>query len=352
MVFAPVFRRFFWPLLVFVASGAAIWALSWGAPVPFSDLFSPDAAKSEIARRIFLELRPPRVFAAFFVGASLSVAGAALQTMFRNPLAEPYLLGISAGGALGATLAAALSLGTFALGTVVFEIGALWAFCGALGAAATVYALGKSGARRDFLPDFSGGAALDSHAKLLLVGVALSAFLAALMSLVVTLSGKIELSQRVAFWLLGGFGRASWPQNAVLLASFVAGISLLLLNSRDLNALRAGDRDARLLGVETRVLHGRVLLATSILCASSVAVAGLIGFVGLLAPHTVRLLLKKLEMNASIQTLLPASALCGAALLVLCDGLARAAFAPIEVPVGIFTALLGVPLFLSVARRF
>jgi iron complex transport system permease protein len=331
-------RRFFWPLL-FVGLGiVAVWALCWGAPVPFLDLFSADAEKSEIAKRIFLELRPPRVVAALLVGASLSVAGAVLQTMFRNPLAEPYLLGISAGGALGATLSVALALPVFWF----FDSGAVLAFAGAIASSLAVYLLGRS----------NQNLVLNNHSKLLLVGVALSAFLAALMSLVVTLSGNIELAQRTSFWLLGGFTRSSWSQNLALGISFLIGFALLFACSRDLNALRAGDEDARGLGVDLTALHRKILLCSALLCATSVAAAGLIGFVGLLAPHTVRLLCRKLGVGNSIQVLLPASALCGAALLCGCDALARGAFAPVEVPVGIFTALLGVPLFLSIARRF
>ena len=315
-----------------------IGALAWGAPVPLSDLWSNDATKSEIARHIFLEIRPPRAVAALLVGASLAVAGAGLQTMFGNPLAEPYLLGISAGGALGATLSVALKLPPIG----AFDAGALLAFGGALATALAVYALGKTGDR-----NASGeGSAANSSARLLLVGVAISALLSALMSLVVALSGRLDFAVQVSFWLLGSFGRSSWPQDIVLLLAFSGGLSLLLASARDLNALRAGDEDAASLGVEVAALHRRILLAASLLSAASVAAAGLIGFVGLLAPHIVRLLGAR-----DIRALLPASALGGATLLIACDALARGAFAPIEIPVGIVTALLGVPLFLSVARR-
>jgi iron complex transport system permease protein len=331
-------RRLFWPLLIVGMAVVTIWALCWGAPIPISDLFSSDTNKVEIARQIFLELRPPRVLAALLVGASLSVAGAVLQTMFRNPLAEPYLLGISAGGALGATLSIALALPALWF----FDTGALLAFAGAIASSLAVYLLGKS----------DSNVVLNNHSKLLLVGVALSAFLAALMSLVVTLSGNVELAQRTSFWLLGGFTRSSWSQNLALAITFLVGFTALYSCSRDLNALRAGEEDARSLGVDVSVLHRKILLCSALLCATSVAAAGLIGFVGLLAPHTIRLLCRRLGVGSSIQVLLPASALCGAALLCGCDALAHGVFAPIEVPVGIFTALLGVPLFLSIARRF
>lgn len=320
-------------LLVAFCLLVIVGALAWGAPVPLSDLWSSDATKSEVARHIFLELRPPRAVAALLVGASLAVAGAGLQTMFNNPLAEPYLLGISAGGALGATASVALKLPPLG----AFDAGALLAFVGALVTAATVYALGQTRGE---------ASAASSSARLLLVGVAISALLSALMSLIIALSGRLDFAQQVSFWLLGSFGRSSWPQNLVLLCAFIAGTLLLLSSARDLNALRAGEDDAAALGVAVKSLHRKILIAASLLSAASVAAAGLIGFIGLLAPHIVRLLGAR-----DVRALLPASAIGGATLLIACDALARGAFAPIEIPVGIVTALLGVPLFLSVARR-
>ena len=325
--------RFLLPALFLLCLGAALFSLVWGAPVSPWELRA-GAPEHDVARAIFLSLRPTRTLAALLVGASLSVAGAGLQTLFRNPLAEPYLLGISAGGALGATLALALRL-PLVLG---FDAALPLAWGGAIAAGFAVFALGRgkeagfdSGARR---------------ARLLLVGVALSALLSALMSLVVALSGSAELAQQSAFWLLGGLSRASAAQNWMLALSLAGGFALLRGGARDLDALHAGDEDALALGVHYGALQKRVLLAAGLLAASSVAVAGLIGFVGLLAPHLVRLL-----GGRQNRTLLPGAALCGAALLCGCDALARGAFAPVEVPVGIFTAILGVPLFLMLARR-
>lgn len=324
-------RRFwFWPLLWACLGGAIVLHLFWGAPVAFADLWSTD---SKVARQIFLEIRPPRTVAALLVGASLSLAGAGLQSLFRNPLAEPYLLGISSGGALGATLVAALGMP----GYRGFDAGAIFAFVGALLTASAVYGLGKS---RDS-DGFGAGSA-----RLLLSGVALSAFLSALMSLVIALSGRFDLAQQITFWLLGGLTRASHPQNTVLLGAFLVGGAILLSCTRDLNALRAGEDDAASLGVEIGRVHRKILLAASLLSAACVAAAGLIGFVGLLAPHAIRLL-----GGRDARVLLPGAALGGAILLCVCDALARGLFRPIEVPVGILTALLGVPLFLFLARK-
>jgi len=321
------------PLLFLVCVGAALFSLLWRAPVSPLDLFRP-SAQTDAARTIFLSLRPMRTVAALLVGASLSLAGAGLQTLFRNPLAEPYLLGISAGGALGATIAAAFRL------PVVMGLDAAipLAWVGAIFAGFAVFALGR-GTESGF--DVSSG-----RARLLLVGIALSSFLSALLSLVVSLSGSADLIQETTFWLLGGFSRANWTQNAALAVSLLLGFALLRGNGRDLDALAAGDEDALALGVDTRKLQARVLIAAGILAATSVAVAGLIGFVGLLAPHLVRL-----GGGRGAKTLLPGAALGGAALLCGCDALARGAFSPIEVPVGIWTALLGVPLFLFLARK-
>ncbi len=329
-------RRFwFWPLLWGLLCGAVLVDLTWGAPVAFSELWGDNP---RIARQIFLELRPPRAIAALLVGASLSMAGAGLQSLFRNPLAEPYLLGISSGGALGATVAAVLRLPSYR----GFDAGAIFAFGGALLTASAVYALGKN---RDS-ESFGGGSVSAGSARLLLSGVALSAFLSALMSLVIALSGRFDLAQQITFWLLGGLTRASWPQNAVLLGAFGAGGAILLGCTRDLNALRAGEEDAASLGVEIGRVHRKILFAASLLSAACVAAAGLIGFVGLLAPHAIRLL-----GGRDARILLPGAALGGAILLCGCDALARGLFQPIEIPVGILTALLGVPLFLFLARR-
>jgi len=319
--------------LFFACVGAALFSLVWRAPVSPSALFQSNA-QTDVARQIFLSLRPVRTVAALLVGASLSLAGAGLQTLFRNPLAEPYLLGISAGGALGATLAAALGLPAL-LG---LEAPIPLAWVGAIVAGFVVFALGRGGEM--------GFDATSGRARLLLVGVALSSFLSSLLSLVITLSGRVELVQETTFWLLGGLARADWTQDGVLAASLLLGYALLRGNGRDLDALSAGDEDALSLGVDTRRLQTRVLIAAGILAATSVAVAGLIGFVGLLAPHLVRL-----GGGRGAKTLLPGAALGGAALLCGCDALAHGAFFPVEVPVGICTALLGVPLFLFLARR-
>lgn len=331
-----------WGKWIFLA-GLFIWVLilaaTLGAPVPFFDLWSSDIARAQVAQQIFWRfegewgVRPVRVLAAALVGASLAVSGSALQAVFRNPLAEPYLLGVSSGGALGAAVGLAFNSG--AMRVLGFDLSTVLAFAGAIFASFLIYILGQ---RRD------GGSF--NRAGLLLTGVAVSAFLSALMSLVVALSNRDDLARQITFWMLGSLSSVSSVQNVILTMTLIAGVALLFSSSRDLNALRLGDDEAQSLGVSVRQLHARLLLAAALMSAACVAAAGLIGFVGLLAPHGVRLLFGS---NARAQ--IPAAAIGGATLLVTCDALARSVVAPQELPVGIITALLGVPLFLFLARK-
>jgi iron complex transport system permease protein len=166
------------------------------------------------------------------------------------------------------------------------------------------------------------------------------------MSLIIAMSDSADLAQQIVFWTLGTLTRATPPQNVWLCATLIVGLVLLLFSARDLNALRAGDEDAAALGVNVRALHFRLIVAASLMSAVAVASSGLIGFVGLLAPHLVRRL-----WGSDARVLIPAAALGGAGLLVGCDALARSVVSPVELPVGIVTALLGVPVFLILAQK-
>lgn len=343
-------RLVLWLSLAVVFSLAVVLSLSLGAPVPLADLWSADAQRAAVAHSIFLELRPARILAAALVGAALATSGASLQAVFRNPLAEPYLLGISAGGALGAAIALALQKfmtlpqlpATPISPQMPLDLTSLLAFAGALGATAAVYIMG----RRTSNAAVSGWGATLDRSHLLLCGVALSSFLAALMSLVVALSNRADIAQQVMFWMMGGLANVRSEQNLVLAFALLLGIVLLLSTARDLNALRLGDEEALTLGVDVAKVHRRLLVSASLMSAAAVAAAGLIGFIGLLAPHIIRTL-----FGDEARSLVPASALGGATLLVVCDALARSILHPVEIPVGIVTALLGVPLFLVLARR-
>lgn len=329
-----------WLVLIVVSSAIIALAMTLGAPIPSSDLWSPNPEKMRIARRIFWRedgffsgdwgLRPVRVFAGMLVGASLASAGASLQSVFRNPLAEPYLLGVSSGGALGATL------GFWLQPRFAFDLPVVFAFAGSLIASFAVYALGAKSSTR-------WGS---NRGALLLTGVAISAFLGALMTLILSLSDSANLAQQIVFWSLGTLTRSSSSQNVLLLVVLFIGLAILLTSSRDLNALRIGDEEAQTLGVDVKKLHFRLLFAAALMSSVAVAFCGLIGFVGLLAPHLVRKI-----FGGDLRVLVPAAAIGGATLLVGCDAMARSIVSPMELPVGVVTALLGVPLFLWLARK-
>lgn len=288
------------------------------AAVPLGELTQSD---------IVWSLRAPRAVLAFLVGGSLGVAGAGLQALVRNPLADPFLLGLSGGAGLGAVLALATHLsGPWAL--------PLAAFAGALGALALVYRLG-----------LVGGAALDPRI-LLLGGVAVGAFAAAITTAIVALADAAEL--RNAFlWLWGGLSAASWDTVLVLAVYAPLPLVVLFAAARPLDVLALGEEPARYLGAEVERVKRRVYLAASLLTAAAVAVSGVIGFVGLVVPHIARL-----AWGHRHRTLLPAAFIGGGALLVLADTLARTAVAPRELPVGVVTALIGVPIFALLLRKW
>jgi iron complex transport system permease protein len=308
-----------WLALGGAAVAAFVGAVVLGpAHVPLAGLASSDIVRT---------LRLPRALLAFLVGGALALSGAGLQALVRNPLADPFLLGLSGGAGLGAVAALALHLASpWAL--------PIAAFAGALGAMALVYRLG-----------LVGGAALDPRI-LILAGVAVGAFAAALTTAIVSLSDAAEL--RNAFlWLWGGLSGASW--DTVLLLGLYAPLPIvvLLAAARPLDLLALGEEPARHLGVDVEPLKRRVYLAASLLTAAAVAVSGVIGFVGLVVPHAVRLV-----WGHRHRALLPAAFLGGGALLALSDTVARVAVAPRELPVGIVTALVGVPVFALLLRRW
>jgi cobalamin transport system permease protein len=288
----------------------------------FGALLHSDAPSAAIVR----ELRLPRVLLAFLVGGSLGVCGAALQALVRNPLADPYLLGLSGGAGLGAVAAIALHAG----GPWAVPLSA---FAGALGAVALVYRLAVVSGRR-----------LDPRV-LLLAGVVVGAFAAAVMSAIIVLSDAPTL--RNAFlWLLGGFGAASWQALGVFAAYAVVPLWLLYRTARTLDLLALGEETAEYLGADAERTKRLVYIAASVLTAAGVATCGIIGFVGLVVPHACRLLWTPLH-----RALLPLSFVTGGVFLVLADTLARSVLPPIEFPVGVITALVGVPLFALLLRR-
>ncbi len=273
---------------------------------------------------IVMELRLPRVLGAMVVGAGLGISGAVLQGLLRNPLADPYVLGTASGAALGAAVGVLLPVNALLLG---FGVTGALAFIGALAAVALVVRL--------------AGAGTDSRASVLLVGYAVGSVLAAGLALAMYLSGD-DLRRIVAF-LLGSFADVTWSQVAIALPVILVATSLILSRSRSLDAMLLGDDAAAHLGVDVRRERRILLTLSALVTATGVAMAGLIGFVGLVVPHVVRLV-----AGPSARAVLPLSALVGAVFLVGADLIARI---PGELPVGIVTALVGVPVFLVLLRR-
>jgi iron complex transport system permease protein len=282
------------------------------------------ASGPSLERTILVDLRLPRIFLAIVVGAGLAGAGTAYQGLFLNPLADPFVIGASSGAALGATTSILLNLGALPLA----------AFLGALGAVGLVYLLGSSG----------GGGGSSSPLGLLLAGAAVSTIVGSLVSLLMILNDK---SLGVIFnGLLGGLSTATWRELGYGAPMIGVGLVLLWLLSRPLDALALGDDTASSLGLSVVGFRFAIVLAATITTAAAVATAGIIGFVGLVAPHAARLI-----VGARNARLLPASCLFGALLLLLADDAARILAEPREIPVSIVTALVGGPFFLYLLRR-
>ncbi|WP_367127359.1 FecCD family ABC transporter permease [Saccharothrix sp. HUAS TT1] len=272
------------------------------------------------------DLRVPRVLLAALVGASLAVCGAALQSVTRNALADPYLLGVSSGASTGAVLVVVVGFAGSQLGMTG------GAFLGALVSFALLMLLLR---RRG----------LDS-VRIVLTGVVVGQLFTALTSLVLMSTGDADSTRALTHWLLGSMAPARWQSVVVCAVACAVGLLVVWLCSSALDGLAFGSDTATSLGVDVRVVRVVLLVTTSLMTAVAVAAVGAIGFVGLIVPHGVRFLVGPLH-----RVLLPLSAVVGAVFLVWTDALARVAFAPLEVPVGVFTALLGVPLFLLVLRR-
>jgi iron complex transport system permease protein len=283
----------------------------------------PGERLSSLQSAVLWELRAPRVVLGALVGACLATAGGAYQAVFRNPLADPYLLGAAAGAGLGATVAIVYA------GFVPVPLAA---FAGATGAVGGAYLLGRS------VGDGRG------TASLILAGVAMAAFLTALQTLL--LQQNTENVRAIYSWLMGRLSTSGW-HDVLLVAPYAAvSIGLVLAHRRLLDVLRVGDEEATALGVQVTRLRLLVIGAATLGTAAAVAASGLIGFVGILVPHAVRLL-----AGSSYRVVLPLSMLFGAAFLVLADVVARIALSPAELPIGVVTACVGTPFFVAILRR-
>lgn len=280
---------------------------------------------SNATEAIVIDLRLPRVLTAMVVGAGLAVAGVTYQGLLRNPLADPYVLGTASGAALGAAIAVMIPVRI-----VVLEFGLLHglAFVGALAAITVVYRLSRTNS-------------LAPLTSLLLTGYAVGSLLAAGLAMAMYLSGAAL--RQIFIYLLGSFDAATWARLAGALPIVVLGCAAIMLRARSLNGLLLGEQAAAHLGVDVRRERAILLGLASLVTAASVAISGLIGFVGLVVPHVVRLV-----VGPSARAVLPISAVCGAALLATADLVARMLG---EIPVGVVTAVLGAPFFLIILRR-
>lgn len=277
---------------------------------------------------IIMTLRFPRVVIAAMVGAGLALAGATFQGLFRNPMADPYVIGVSSGAALGAVC----SILVQSLWDIPIRFGIpAFAFAFAVVTIFLVYSLARVGGKVPVM-------------TLLLSGIAVNSLLSALVSFCMFFSGN-QLHQ-VVFWLLGGFSGRGWDYVYIFLPYGVVGSTVIFIYARELNAMLLGEEPAQHLGIEVEQVKRRLLIAAALLTGACVSVSGLIGFVGLVIPHIVRML-----FGPDHRTLLPAVALIGAAFLLVADVLARVVIAPGELPVGIVTALVGGPFFIYLLRR-
>jgi len=276
---------------------------------------------------IFWQIRFPRIILAALVGSMLALSGVVLQGVLRNPLADPYILGVSSGGAIGAAIAIA-----FGINLVVFGMSSVpaLAFFFSLIAVLIVYQISK----------VSGRTAPET---LILAGVAISAFCAAILALIIILTGNLEA---IYFWLLGSLSSASWTQVYTVIPYALIGGLVAYFFSKELNAFLLGEEMALSLGVEVERVKIILIAAASLMTAAAVSVSGLIGFVGLIVPHFIRLLI-----GSNHRFLIPLSVLSGMLLLVTADVIARVAIAPLEIPIGVVMALIGSPFFLYLLRR-
>ncbi len=319
-------RRWALPALAALLAVAALAAVCFGAAgIAPGDALASLAARlglgatplDRVADAIVVELRLPRVLAACAVGAGLAIVGTVMQALVRNPLADPYLLGVSSGASVGAVLVLIAGLG------VLLPVAA---FAGAL--LALLATLGLAGA--------AGGA---TPTRTVLAGVVVASAAAALVSLVIFWRADGDAFREILAWLLGSLASIGWPGAAIALAGAALALPLLA-TGRLLDALSLGDGAAAALGVDARRTRWALLVASALVTGVLVSVSGAIGFVGLVVPHAVRLV-----VGSAHALLLPASGLAGALVLLVADTVARAAFDPRELPVGIVTALIGAPIF-------
>jgi iron complex transport system permease protein len=317
-------------LVVAVTAGVALGSVSLSPAQVWTVLVDHVVGRPSgtVADQIVWQIRLPRVLLAAIVGAALTTAGTVVQALVCNALADPFLLGISSGASVGAT--AVLLFGALAsFGLWALSIGSI---LGALAAMLAVFAVSREGGQL-------------TPTRLILGGVTMAALLQAVTSFLV-FRGDPHATQSVLFWLLGSFGRATWSQLGLPVAVLVVASLYLVVHARSLNALAVGAEAATALGVDVRRLRRALFVVTSVIAGVAVAVSGVIGFVGLVVPHIVRL-----SVGSDHRRTLPVGVLWGAGFMVAGDLLARTVVAPQEMPMGVITAFVGAPVLLTLIRR-
>ncbi|MFE7271712.1 FecCD family ABC transporter permease [Streptomyces sp. NPDC057623] len=318
-------------LLILVPVAAGIGAY----PVPLGDVLASVQHKAglgggesdRVAESVLWNVRFPRIVLALLIGASLGCAGALMQGVFGNPLAEPATIGVSLGAAVGAV--ASISLGLTFLGNWTLPA---MAFVAGLGTVLLVYAMSRSSGRTEVV-------------TLILMGIAVNAFAGALIGLFIFLADTAAVNQ-ITFWQLGSLAQSTWPKVTAVLPCAVVGLAVAPLYARRLDLLALGDRPARHLGVDVERMRVALILVVALLTAAAVSVSGVIGFIGLVVPHLLRM-----AAGPGHRFLIPGSALGGAVVLLAADVAARTVAAPAELPLGVLTALLGSPFFFWLLRR-
>lgn len=298
--------------------------------INFTDIFSGEI--SDLTKIVLLEIRLPRVILAALVGASLGISGAALQGLFRNPLADPGLIGVSAGAALGATLVIVLGsnfLSGFMLGSFLLPLGAI---SGAMLVIMMLYMLTK-------------GFGYQSVTYMLLVGIAVNAIAGVGIGILTFISTDSEL-RGLTFWTMGSFGGVTWPLLIPAIIIILISVASMMTVSRNLDLIQLGEPEAYRLGVDVKKLKYKIIISCAAAVGASVSLSGMIGFVGLVVPHLVRLF-----GGVNHNYLLPGSAFIGAALMITADMVARTMIQPAELPVGLITSAIGSPFFLWLIFR-
>jgi len=320
-------------LLILAVSGFSAMTVG-SASIPFSDIlrivfpgiFGGAGSLPASFTTIIMKIRLPRVILAVITGMGLAVSGTVFQGIFRNPMANPYVLGISSGAAFAVSLSLILGMQLTFIGMTAVSVSA---FAGGIGTAFIVYFLSGNG-RSTF--------------SLLLSGIAMNFFLSALTSLVMYLNR--DQIENIVYWTMGSFNAASWEKIMISGPVVIAGSLILILFAKDLNIMTMGDDTAKSLGVNVRSRRLLFLIISTVITAGAVSVSGVIGFVGLIIPHIMRIL-----TGPDHKTLLPVSMAAGGIFLLISDTLARTVLSPTEIPVGIITSLFGAPFFIFLLAR-